>query len=57
MSTVFQEFDCISEHTHTQETTYYVYMQMLVTVVMKIVLQLVKINAFKLEPKETGIFF
>jgi len=46
--------DCISKHTHKMQ--YYVYMQMLVTVVMKIILQLVQINAFKLEPNETCIF-
>jgi hypothetical protein len=46
-------FDCISKNTNLQ---YYVYMQVLFTVVMLIVCQLVQINALKLERNETCIF-
>jgi len=43
-------------HTHTHKLQYYVYMQMLVTVVMKMIVQVVQIKAFKLEPNKTHIF-
>ena len=51
-------FNCISKQTNKQtKPQYYVYMTMLVAVVMKIILQLVQINAFKLEHNKTRIFF